>query len=350
MFAMGTTDVFVNWVNFLELNLLDHSRGLVLGPIPQFLWITLLVFTIVGSVFYVLESINTFSIFFSTDGQTKVPIVWEQMLILTLEHIPLAGINFFISQCRSQYYTMWQTTSGSIYILYIFTRLLWHAHMEGRLLRDVKDYKMRKGTFMAVCALYSCAMAFPVICWRFGPPEGGLKAVVEDVNIYLLKAPFLETRTRGYDLTPVLLSQGRDLHQPYIVKSIKELVIDYDHEIYTAKYTCNRGPNVTFIVPQCPDDGHIVFSFQYPRKSDIEPFGEIQFNYAFVPLGATAADLTQCVPSTGDFEDNWHLYYLTTAFMHMHDAPLRVFISSAWQRTCLAPRPWYNPDIPVCGL
>ena len=342
MFLMGSTDCFVNWINLMEMSDERNFRGLIMGPIPRFLWIMLLVFTLIGSVLYVLESINTFTVFCVKDGQTKFPIVWEQVFVLTLEHIPLTAVNFFIAQCRSQYFTTMQTLSGSIYILYIFTRLIWHAHMEGRLIRDDKDFKIRKGMFMVICALYSVAMAFPVMCWRFGYDSSLFREHVTDVNLYLLKAPFLATRNiQTYDLAPLLLSQGRDLNHPYVFRGIQNIIYS-ETDYQEGFYQCQDGLNVTFIMPLCNQDknGKIKLKFQYKPKA-ILPYGEIQYNYAFI-----LSKHDKCVPSTEDFTDNWKLFYLRTA-THPSDGT-QAYMSSPWVKTCTAPQPWYNPDIPVC--
>ena len=71
MFLLGTADVFVNWLNLLNLTHEDRQRGLIVGPIPDFLWIMLLVFTLISTVLYFPEAANTFSALFN-GGQSKV--------------------------------------------------------------------------------------------------------------------------------------------------------------------------------------------------------------------------------------------------------------------------------------
>jgi len=359
MASLGTLDCGVNWLNFIQLTHSDRTRGLITGPVPEFLWIMLLIFTLIGSVLYVLETINTFTVFIC-NGQTKVPIVWEQLVIITLEHIPLAAINFFISQCRCKYFTVWQTMCGSVYILFILLRLVWHAHMEGKLvwasLYEGSEFKMRKGMFMAVCALYSIAMAFPALCWRHSEAAGKFEIQISDVNLYLLKASFLETRNiRAHDLTDLLVSQGRDLHKPWVVESIVDIV-ELEGGYLSAVYPCpiKDDPNVTFALPDCTSNGYINFSFAYPLKHEILPYGEIRYNYAFISEPEIGPNSTQntrttCTQASQNFQNGWRLFFLKTEQMYLPEEEfLHVLISSAWEGTCKSPEPYYDKTIPVC--
>ena len=121
LFSLRTGDILVQWLNFSDLSSEELERGLIIGAPPFYLWILLLIFTIVATITYVLECLNTFSVFF-LNGQTLVSIVLEQAVILSLEHIPLAATNFFICRCRGMYGSMVQTFSGIIFIVYVFMR------------------------------------------------------------------------------------------------------------------------------------------------------------------------------------------------------------------------------------
>jgi hypothetical protein len=61
MFILGTTDVILNIVNFVHLSSDELNYGLVIGPLTRDLWICMCVFTVIGTLLYIPESINTFS-------------------------------------------------------------------------------------------------------------------------------------------------------------------------------------------------------------------------------------------------------------------------------------------------
>lgn len=61
MFALGTVDVVLNIVNFIQMSSDDLNYGLVIGPPSRELWISMCVFTVFGTLLYIPETINTFS-------------------------------------------------------------------------------------------------------------------------------------------------------------------------------------------------------------------------------------------------------------------------------------------------
>jgi len=67
MFALGTLDVVMNLVNFVHLSSDELNYGLVIGPPTQDLWTSLCVFTVFGTLLYIPESINTFSVLYRFD-------------------------------------------------------------------------------------------------------------------------------------------------------------------------------------------------------------------------------------------------------------------------------------------
>jgi len=64
MFCLGTLDVILNLVNFVQLSSDELNYGLVIGPPTQNLWTALCVFTVLGTLLYIPESINTFSVLY----------------------------------------------------------------------------------------------------------------------------------------------------------------------------------------------------------------------------------------------------------------------------------------------
>jgi hypothetical protein len=61
MVIVGTTDMLFNLANLVQLSADDLNYVLVIGPPPQDFWISLCFFTIVGTILYIPETINTIS-------------------------------------------------------------------------------------------------------------------------------------------------------------------------------------------------------------------------------------------------------------------------------------------------
>jgi len=64
MFTLGTLDVILNLVNFVQMSSDELNYGLVIGPPTQQLWTVLCLFTVIGTLLYIPESINTFSVLY----------------------------------------------------------------------------------------------------------------------------------------------------------------------------------------------------------------------------------------------------------------------------------------------
>jgi len=64
MFMLGSLDVMLNLVNFVQLSSDELNYGLVIGPPTQEVWTSLCVFTVFGTLLYIPESINTFSVLY----------------------------------------------------------------------------------------------------------------------------------------------------------------------------------------------------------------------------------------------------------------------------------------------
>lgn len=61
MFVLGTLDMLLNLVNLVQLSSDDLNYVLVIGPPTRDQWICLCFFTIVGTLLYFPETMNTFS-------------------------------------------------------------------------------------------------------------------------------------------------------------------------------------------------------------------------------------------------------------------------------------------------
>ena len=346
MFILGTTDMLVNLLNCLDLTRADLARGLMMGPPTLALWVSLCVFTGVGTIIYIPETINTFSVFFN-DGRCLVPIHLELLVTLPLESIPLAGINYFICRCRRNYTTGLQTMCGTFRIMFVFIRLVWHAHLQGKLLKPDSKKKMYKGFFMGCCALFACMMAFPVMSWRESPPLTLADDDIKNVSIYFLKAPFADNqKVYNQTITDLIELEGYTRQKSSLVPSLLPIKQAGVYG-FNATYPCNE--NTTFMPVECRHGSQLHFKFIYVPNSPGGPYGEIRFNFAEViedPVRAAALN-TSCVMTGRQVKDNWRLYYFYTTPVVLKGRRY-IRVTSPWLGTCTTTFPWYDSTIQVC--
>ena len=369
MFLLGTSDMLMQWVNLADLSSPQQEHGLVLGPPTYITWVTLFSFTILGTVAYIPETINTFSVFFR-DGQTLVPLTLELLATLTLEHIPLSAISYVISNCRISYASVVQTGCGALRILFVFVRLLWYAHLEGKMLMKHDETKLKKGFFMLCCALYAFTMAFPVMVWRERPSLHLSESDVRNVSIYLLKAPMLQQGGLSHlNIDYLLRKQGRSLEYPYVIRSLTPIFERRDHGVH-ARYTCNL--NASHVPKECLDTEALCLKFIYVPNAGSGPYGQILYNFAKVSTSDTftyenttssgvvyrnlnnqtavngtaqPVDISGCRQSRDALMHGWGLHYFNTE--HKSSKPIQVF--NPWKGTCTNPTPRYDPNIDVCS-
>ena len=348
LFLLATGDVILNWLNLMELSDSSTNYGIVMGPPIFALWILLFVFTILRSIGYILEVLNSFTVFVY-DGQTRIAVVHEQLLVISVSIIPLSALNFLICKSRNTYTSTLFTLCGTSSIIYIFLRFVWYAHMEGkRLVKKDDGYKISKGLFMLLCTLYAVSMSFPVMCWRHSSGSKLQTEYIDPVNIYLLKAPFLEyQRLYNYKLNHILELHGRSTQSPYVVQSLTDITEAGELSII---YPCDGGApqNATMLLPECRNNTAVLFRFVYTSDYNACPYGSISYNYAW--LKSEADDLPpeeQCSQALGDFHSGWRLHYFRTIF-YAEKSNRLVNISSPWDNAYTTPRPLYDPTIPVC--
>lgn len=347
MFIMGTTDMMLAWFNWMDLMDSNLQRVLVIGAPQKHMTMVLLGFTVLGTILYILETCNTFSVF-RCDGVTRVPVIHELIFIIALEHIPLSCINYIISKCRHNYATMYQTCFGACQITYILIRLVWFAHMQGKILKKKEGAHMRKLPFMLVCALFSCCMTFPVMMWKAKAPSvKEVNDTIESVGIYFFRASFLENEhiSDPFLLNDLLPLQGRSVDKPYLVEQLDRIRKSKDYA-YIVRYDCDfiapeSNTNVTFLPTECKPGNLILFNFVYQEYS-LKIYGTVKYNFAIYDRQKKI-----CTDSMQDFQDNWKVYYYNTTVNNKRSIP-QILITSPWQKSCKTPVPWYNPDVKVC--
>ena len=352
---LATCDAILNWLQLSQLSDPDMNYGIVIGPPILPLWILLFVFTVIRSMGYVLEVVNSLTVFLY-DGQTKLSVVREQLLVILVSVIPLSALNFLICKNRNTYTSPLFTLCGTSSIVYIFVRFMWYAHMEGKKLAKKDDgYKISKGLFMLLCCLYAVSMSFPVMCWRHSQGSYLRDGYIYPVNIYLLKAPFLDNyKLDNYSLNHILEVHGRPLSEPYLVNNIARIVNSGSQGLYVT-YVCGNTlstRNATFELPMCEQGGVVIFRFLYNDHFNACPYGSIAYNYAWLDMESAPIEVPNdvtCVPSNHEFHGGWRLHYFRTVFA-VRNRTRYAYVYSPWKGTATTPRPMYDASIPLCKV
>lgn len=344
MVALGTFDVFINWMNTLQFSLVEMEHGLITGPAQHTAWKWLIAFSVVSTVFYIPEMANTFSVF-CYDGATMVSLIYELVFTLAFKHVPLNALNYYIALCRSQYFTLLQTFSSTSHILYVFVRLLWYAHMEGKILRTSEGSKLRNGVFLVCCALFASSMAMPIMCWRFRPSGHFSDALVQNASLFLFNSKHFDIASLpNYDVSQLVLAEGRNLQHPSLIPHL--------HKVTSAGLTglmvtheCRPLVNLSFTPEECHHSDSLLFRFVYYNKIAGSPYGTIRYNFATVMKAENLLPNGTCVDS--EKELSWNLYYLNI-MPQVRGRKMRIVVNRPWKHTCVTPTPWYDKRIHVC--
>ena len=344
MVLLGTFEVFINWMNALQLSKVDIEYGLITGPAPHIAWIFLIAFSVISTVFFIPEMANTFSVF-CYDGATMISLIYELVFTLAFKHVPLNALNYYIALCRGQYFTVLQTFCSTSHILYVFVRLLWYAHMEGKILRTSDGSKVRNALFLVCCALFATSMAMPIMCWRSRPSSRLTDALVQNASLFLFNSESFDVaRLPNYDVSQLVLDEGRDFRHPALIPSLLE-VTNAGPSGVKATFKCRPHMNLTFSPEECRNSTSLVFKFVYQKKIAACPYGTIRYNFATVRKGQNLPPNGTCVEA--EKEISWSLHYLHV-MPQVRGRKTRIVVDRPWTRTCISPTPWYDKHIHVC--
>ncbi|KAK2165369.1 hypothetical protein LSH36_51g02031 [Paralvinella palmiformis] len=350
--ALSVTDTALNIWNVAYFSRSALNRCIVIGPPTFILWIFQVVFVSIGTVLFFFEAFNTVSIFHYKGETNFVPIHLELLATLPIKYIPIAAINFFIAKSREQYATALQNTIGACQFAYVFTRMLWYAHIEGKKVKKNDKYKIKRVFFMFVCVLFSCMMVFPITMWK---EQNNIRLQdhhMKNVSVYFLNLPASIRNNLVKDelVDEIVKLQGLTIRHPYLVASLLTVRRAGSYG-FNASFACHQ--NTTVLLPhECLPDKHnntpvgIRFKFFFNENAPMCHLGEVVYNYA-VLYGSRPTNQT-CVPSTRDFYGGWELsYYYTRKIKHQQVTHLD--LTSPWLGTWVIPVPTYQPQmIAVC--
>ena len=344
MMLLGTFDVFISWMNVLEMARVDVRHGLITGAPPAAAWRSLIAFSVVSSAFYIVETANTFSVF-CCGGTTAVSLIYELAFTLALKHLPLNALNYYIALCRSQYFTLTQTLCGTSHMSYGFVRMLWYAHMEGKILHLSEGSRLRNGVFLLCCALFATSMAMPVMCWRSLPSTSLEDAAIRNTSLFLFNGEhFNATCLPDCNVSELVLAQGGDLRRPSLIANLHRVISAGPAGLMVAS-ECRQHVNHSFTPEECHASDSLLFKFIYHKKISGSPYGTIRYNFATV-TGPELAPNGTCVDSETEF--SWGLYYLSVK-PHVRGSNLSIIVNRPWKYACITPTPWYDERIDVCA-
>lgn len=218
LLLVSTVDMIVDWVNYAQLSAVDgFEYALVAGP-PQTLAIhTLLFFNVCGTLFYVVECVNTLSIMCNR-GHTKLAIELEQTLVILLEEIPLAAANLGIVVCRND--------SGSAHQMACVLLALLNTALRLYFYNWVKEwrFKMEKTDLQSTVksAIYAMTsgfwlMLFATACFTWSHEEAG-------------------------DRKAMMMSAGKEQQSAAFFAGVSILLLKYPHFPYSPR---QKFKNVT---------------------------------------------------------------------------------------------------------
>ena len=350
MFLLGTADMLMNLTNFVVLSDEGLSYGLVIGPPSRDLWISMCVFTIVGTLLYFPETVNTFSALYTTDGDTVLPIHLELGVTLLFEHIPLAIIDYFVARCRRQFTTKVASWCHSVRLAFIFLRLVWYAHIEGGKLRKNDKYQLKQVFVLLCCLLFCVTIAFNIMNW-YWEPDTKVKAYhLQNVSVYLLRYPSPpEQLTFLIPLTDVLRRQsGENLDNAQLTDSLSTFFISKGNLNFNtsiiSRYMCNVSEESPL---ECEGTKWLHFRFIY-ALSEWSPYGEIRYNFARVCRESSSET---CVDSEVMLKNGWRLFFYEAhkVIDAITNMTVQVNVSAPFRKAYTHPMPRYSSEVPVCA-
>lgn len=358
MFTFSLIDMIVDWANFTHLCSEEFKYGLVIGPPPDPSMTALLLFNIVGTVFFVIESANTFTIL--THGRaTRIPIAYEQIVVILLEEIPIAAINLDIVTCRLHHVSSTQLAAGLFGIISCGIRLYiygWYQEKEYTNVKPVHNpnFKMtlKIAVYITVSVLWLILIVSLAFTWQdpwvnFEETDDTTETVNphwgQGVSILLLNVPHGKN-VSAQDINGTLTKQAVPLDKPWLVKNIAELLkSDNLEDGAYATYSCLA--NASLSPYECKHYQALRFRMRYagPTENN-KPYGGVVYN-----VGGISGDT--CTPFHEelfhDLKMEWKLEYLRVRVVHGR-GNTTVVVSPPWSGMCTTPEPKFEPTLPVC--
>ena len=351
MLTMSTIDMIADWINFAYMDTVPLMYGLVTGGPSVGALAALLAFNIIGTLLYAMECVNTVTIL-TNARHTRLPIQYEQAVVLILEEIPLVATNINIVACRLHHVTSMQLFASTCAIVNVAIRLYvygWFSQCENRW-PDKSTYEntVKVATYTSVSMLW-LALVLSLGFLLKSPQTGYHHAnkynalqnpppYLNDVSLFLL---FDDRPKPGTAPQPEEVNLHLSIGRQKLDESSPWLVQDIAHIAHAGKqgahysYQCPAG--MALKPPACSGASSLKFRFKYLADTDVGYYGMIKYNFAKIDRKTH-----HCEVVTDKLNVSWHLMYAHCN--QAEDEGLR----TPWMRVCNPPVPEYDKSMTVC--
>lgn len=341
MCLTATFDLLFDWINLSHLESAGLKHGLLVGPPVHSALVAMLMFNIIATMTYIIEIINTFTIL-TNKRHLRLPVVYEQGIIMLLVELPQAAINLSIVTCRLHYVTNSQVAAGVFSIINSAMRLYVYSYFREReySVKEVSTYKTTvkialyvtvSVLWLAIIVTYTFSFQRPWMTFTgVGTPDS-VAPWLSAISILYLNEPYNE-KSRNYSINEHVTRQGLNPKQPWLLKNLDFIV---SHTEAVARYPCQQD---SVLPPSCETYDNVKFLFKYYEPTNEQPFGSVYYNFALESRGS-------CEPQKP--HGNWSLVFAVVR-AHMHRGNLTVMAYDPWWQTCTQPSPGFDDSLDVC--
>ena len=122
LLAIDSADMINDWLFYNDMHLLQ--KGLVFGPIESSLLNTLLAFSIIGVLTFLLEVILVGREIFQPDEGSWIDIDYVSTVTVWIEEVPQITLSVIIASCREEAVSIYQISKASVVIIGCILRLI----------------------------------------------------------------------------------------------------------------------------------------------------------------------------------------------------------------------------------
>lgn len=365
MFLLGTFDLILCIFYLVRISDNEFIYSLIIGPPPTHQWAPLCFFTVLRTLLYFPETANTFSAMCHADGDTMIPLHLELIGTLSLEHIPLAAVDFFLSRCWRLRTSHVGYIAHIVRLVYLFVRIVWYAHIEGKKCRKNDKHEISQVIVMICFMLFAICATFPITNWSM-KTYPNLDSDLKKASVFLIHHSEEETVPAQKYIDSVQCAVGMcswpvEFHDSRCIgrgdldafsRDRWKLLVDSvwtirEKQSESVSYQCNkdktRSPNECYVEggdetsPGCA----LCFRFHFIPGYYLSPHGLLAYNFARRCPSRSKRD--NCTNSASGLTDGWQLVYYEANRQSMNN------VSLAFHRAYVQPKIKYDASIDACA-
>ena len=208
LLAIDSADMINDWLFYNDMHLLQ--KGLVFGPIESSLLNTLLAFSIIGVLTFLLEVILVGREIFQPDEGSWIDIDYVSTVTVWIEEVPQITLSVIIASCREEAVSIYQISKASVVIIGCIFRLI-IAIIRFCFRRRKENYENEKifksfYAFLLVGLILSVIGSILVFIFSHALSDGGQIKFQKPTEFLKMK----HDTTRYYDQVGIYLD-GREL-------------------------------------------------------------------------------------------------------------------------------------------